>query len=173
MFNVEVENSEKTTYEIGLVSTTNTVQMDLFIQDDIGRNIKVEVDDDNFKILMISPYNISEKIQDWSSNKRITYDDFFKKYFSNKDLKNVFTIHNKLFIQRDEDISVFSLKNSDESKRLLRTLQNHLISEKRGDAIFVTDRDTVQRKYLYNLLEEKGFNKNRLYRQSTTFSKRK
>ena len=147
--------------------------MDLFIQDDIGRNIKVQVDDDKFKILKVVPFNLVEKIQDWSTNKRITYDEFFKKYFSNRDLKNIFTIHNKLFIQKDEDISVFSLKNSSESKRLMKVIQDHLVTEKRADGIFVTDRDTVQRKYLYNLLEEKGFNKKRLYRQSTTFSKRK
>ena len=172
-FNVEVENSEDVEYELGLVSTTLELQMDLFIQDDIGRNIKVQVDDDKFKILKVVPFNLVEKIQDWSTNKRITYDEFFKKYFSNRDLKNIFTIHNKLFIQKDEDISVFSLKNSSESKRLMKVIQDHLITEKRADGIFVTDRDTVQRKYLYNLLEEKGFNKKRLYRQSTTFSKRK
>ena len=172
-FNVEVENSEDVEYELGLVSTTLELQMDLFIQDDIGRNIKVQVDDDKFKILKVVPFNLVEKIQDWSTNKRITYDEFFKKYFSNRDLKNIFTIHNKLFIQKDDDISVFSLKNSSESKRLMKVIQDHLITEKRADGIFVTDRDTVQRKYLYNLLEEKGFNKKRLYRQSTTFSKRK
>lgn len=172
-FNVEVENSEDVEYELGLVSTTLELQMDLFIQDDIGRNIKVQVDDDKFKILKVVPFNLVEKIQDWSTNKRITYDEFFKRYFSNRDLKNIFTIHNKLFIQKDEDISVFSLKNSSESKRLMKVIQDHLITEKRADGIFVTDRDTVQRKYLYNLLEEKGFNKKRLYRQSTTFSKRK
>jgi hypothetical protein len=173
MFNVEVENSENVVYELALVSTTVESQMDLFIQDDIGRNIRVKVDDDKFKILKVSPFNVSEKIQDWSSNKRITYDDFFKKYFSTRDLKNIFTIHNKLFIQKDEDINVFSLKNSNESKRLMKIINQHLITEKRADGIFVSDKDTVQRKYLYNLLEEKGFNKNRLYRQSTTFSKRK
>jgi arsenate reductase-like glutaredoxin family protein len=172
-FEVTVENSEPVTYELGIVSTVPNIQIDLFIQDDIGRNIKVNLDDDKFKILTISNYNITEKIQDWTSNERITYDSFFEKYFSTKELKNVFTIHNKLFIQRDENINVFSLKNSNESKRLLNVLQQHLIDDKRSDAIFVPDRDTIQRKYLYNLLEEKGFNKNRLYRQSTTFSKRK
>ena len=172
-FNVQVENSEECVYEIGLVSTTSELQMDLFIQDEIGRNIKVQVDDDKFKILKIQPYNIEEKIQDWFLNKRTSYDEFFKRYFSTKDLKNIFTIHNKLFIQRDEDINVFSLKNSSESKRLMKVIELHLLSEKRADGIFVSDKDTIQRKYLYNLLEEKGFNKNKLYRQSTTFSKRK
>lgn len=172
-FNVQVENSEECIYELGLVSTTSEIQMDLFVQDDIGRNIKILVDDNRFNILKLQSYNIEEKIQDWSLNKRITYDDFFKRYFSNRDLKNIFTIHNKLFIQKDDEINVFSLKNSDESKRLMRVIELHLLSEKRADGIFVSDRDTIQRKYLYNILEEKGFNKNKLYRQSTTFSKRK
>lgn len=172
-FNVEVENSENCTYEIALVSTTATHQFDLFVQDDIGRNVKIEIDDDNFIMLSISPYNVPEKIHDWSLNKRIDFDEFYKRYFSNKNLKNVFTVNNKLIIQQDETINIFSLKNLNESKRFLNVLQQYMISEKRADAIFVSDNDNIQRKYLYKILEDNGVNKSKLYRQSTTFSKRK
>jgi hypothetical protein len=78
-----------------------------------------------------------------------------------------------MVIQQDEDVKIFSLKNSIESKRFLTILQEFMISERRSDAIFVPDNDNIQRKYLYSILEEKGIDKNKLYRQSTTFSKRK
>ena len=40
------------------------------------------------------------------------------------------------------------------------------------DAIFIKDVSSAQRKWIYNLLGEKGFDKKRLYRLKTTFSKR-
>jgi hypothetical protein len=172
-FNVEVENSEPCKYEIALITTTMDFQMDLFIQDDIGRNVKIKTDDSNYKILKISNYNLPEKLFDWSSNSRISFDFFYGKYFKSRELKNVFTVNNKLLIQQEDNVNIFSLKNSSESKRLLNILQEHMISENRSDAIFVPDNDNIQRKYLYSILEEKGVNKSKLYRQSTTFSKRK
>jgi len=42
----------------------------------------------------------------------------------------------------------------------------------RKDAIFVKDVSSAQRKWLYDIMEKKGFDKKRLYRLKTTFSKR-
>jgi hypothetical protein len=129
-FNVEVENSLDVTYEVGLLSKTIDTQFQLFSQDDIGRNVRVNLDDSDLQIIKIHKYRISEKLQDWSTNKRITYVEFFKKHFTNKDLKNVFTINNKIVIQKDDDTSIYSLKNVDESQRLLMLLQDSLLDVK-------------------------------------------
>ena len=172
-FNVEVENSLDVTYEVGLLCKNIDTQFQLFSQDDIGRNIKVNLEDSDLQIIKIYRYRVPEKLHDWSTNKRITYDEFFKKHFTNKELKNVFTVNNKIIVQKDEQTSVYSLKNIEESKRLLMLLQDEFVSLKRADAIFVKDMDTIQRKYLYEHLEKLGIDKKRLYRQSTTFSERK
>lgn len=172
-FNVEVENSLDVTYEVGLLSKNIDTQFQLFSQDDIGRNVRVNLEDSDLQIIKIHKYRIPEKLHDWSSNKRITYDEFFKKHFNDKELKNVFTINNKIVVQKDEQTSIYSLKNVEESKRLLMLLQDEFIKLKRADAIFVKDIDTTQRKYLYEHLEKLGIDKKRLYRQSTTFSERK
>ena len=172
-FNVEVENSLEVTYEVGLLCKNIDTQFQLFSQDDIGRNIRVNLEDSDLQIIKIHKYRVPEKLQDWSTNKRITYDEFFKKHFTDKDLKNVFTVNNKIIVQKDEQTSVYSLKNIEEAKRLLMLLQDEFVSLKRADSIFVKDMDTIQRKYLYEHLEKLGIDKKRLYRQSTTFSKRK
>ena len=172
-FNVEVENSLDVTYEVGLLCKNIDTQFQLFSQDDIGRNIRVNLEDSDLQIIKIHRYRVPEKLHDWSTNKRITYDEFFKKHFTNKELKNVFTVNNKIIVQRDEQTSVYSLKNIEESKRLLMLLQDEFVSLKRADSIFVKDMDTIQRKYLYDHLEKLGIDKKRLYRQSTTFSERK
>lgn len=172
-FNVEVENSENCKYEIGFLSLIDDKQIPLFVQDEFGRNVKIDLQDSDYKITKLEPYNVPEKIHDIQKNKRITYDEFFKVYFKDRELKNVFTINNKIVIQKDETVNIFSLKNVNESKRFLKILQEDLISQKRADGIFVTDKDTVQRKYIYELLEKYGVDRKKLYRQSTTFSKRK
>jgi hypothetical protein len=64
------------------------------------------------------------------------------------------------------------LKDKDESNRLLDVIQNYFIDNSRMDAIFVSDVSSAQRKWLYNVLEGKGFDKKRLYRLKTTFSRR-
>ena len=161
-FNVDVENAKKVKYELGLLSIIDDSQLVLFKQDDIGRNVKIEIVDSDYKIIKIENYNISEKIFDWSTKKRISFDEFFTKYFKEKDLKSIFTLNNKLIIQKDEKINIFSLKNSDESKRFLQTLQEYMISQKRFDGLFVKDTDTIHRKYLYDLLEKNGVDKKRI-----------
>ena len=70
------------------------------------------------------------------------------------------------------NVSLFSLKDKYESDRLLDILQDYFIENNRMEAIFIKDVSSAQRKWIYNLLGEKGFDKKRLYRLKTTFSKR-
>jgi hypothetical protein len=88
-------------------------------------------------------------------------------------MKNIFTLNNKLVIQVDDTYNVFSLKNIDDSERALNSIEKYFREQNRRDAIFVKDISTVHRKWLYDILVSKGFSKSKLYRQSTTFSKRK
>lgn len=172
-FEISVENAKKVTYEISIVSILDDTQMLLFKQDDMGRNVKIEMMDSDYKIIKLQNYNIPEKLFDWKQNKRITFEEFCLKYLDTSGLKNIFTINNKIVVQNDELVDIFSLKNKNESKRFISVLQNYMINKKRADAIFVSDSDTIHRKYLYKLLVDNGFDKKKLYRQSTTFSERK
>ena len=81
-------------------------------------------------------------------------------------------INNKICIQIDEDVKLFSLKDIDESYRFLNVVEKYFYENSRFDAIFVRDVSNAQRKWIYSVLEDKGFNKRNLYRQKTTFSKR-
>lgn len=172
-FNVMVENAQPVNYEIALLSSIDESQLALFKQDDWGRNVKIEMVDSDYKITKIENYNIGEKIFDWKKNRRISFDEFWGCYFNTKELKSVYTVNNKIIIQKDDDINLFSLKNSSDSVRFLNTLNEYMVSLKRTDGLFVRDLNTVHRKYLYKILEDNGFDKKRLYRQSTTFSERK
>lgn len=172
-FNVEVENSLDVKYELALLSNIEDKDATLYKLDELGRNTKIELTDSDYKIIKIEPYNIPEKIYDWSKNKRISFDEFFSTYFKTKELKSVFSVNNKIVIQVDEVVNLFSLKNVNESERFLNVLKDKMLEDKRSDGLFVKDMNTLHRKYLYEILEKNGIDKKRLYRQSTTFSERK
>ena len=171
-FPMVFENAEKVDYELGLLTNQSKIQKTLYTVDELGRNQVVNIEDPDFIFLDIKKYDLEEKIYDWQTEEKITYDYFYKKYLSPKELKSIFTVHNKIVIQIDEVFSVFSLKNNFDAVRLLDTLQEDFVNSGRMDGIFVKDTSTTQRKWIYGVLVDRGYDKNRLYRKKTTFSKR-
>ena len=75
-------------------------------------------------------------------------------------------LKNKFILQNDDDYKLFSLKNVDDCDRLLDVFTNF---KERASMIIVKDMSTIHRKYLYNLLIEKGFDKKFLYTSFTTY----
>jgi hypothetical protein len=172
-FEVRYENAEECLFELAVVTNQDKYQLPLFKMDDLGRNEKVFIENNNdFVIKTIENYKIEEKIYDWQLDKRITFSEFLNLYFGNDNIKSVSTLHNKLVIQEDENFSLFSLKNIDDSNRLLETLESYMRNNGKNEAILVRDVSTTQRKWLYDVLVNNGFNRKNLYRQTTTFSKR-
>jgi len=170
-FEVLYENGSQCKYEIALLSK-NSSNQDLFKIDEFGRNKKVFISDDSgYEIIKINDYSIEEKIFDSQLDKRINFNFFIKKYFNSNELKVVSTLHNKLVLQIESDFYLFILKNIYDSERLISVLEDYFLSNGRKDCIFVRDIDTVQRKWLYESLENSGFDRSKLYRQSTTFLK--
>jgi hypothetical protein len=171
-FEKTIENATPSNYELSILTNQTKIQGSLFLTDDLGRNIPVNLDNSDYVFLEIKKYKIEETIFDWQTQSKITFMDLINNYCKTKELKSIFTLHNKLCVQINEDVSLFSLKDKDESNRLLDVIQNYFIDNSRMDAIFVSDVSSAQRKWLYNVLEGKGFDKKRLYRLKTTFSKR-
>ena len=172
MFERKVENAEEVQYEVGLLSKNSSFQSSLFIIDDYGRNKPVSLENPEYVFLDIKKYKVEELIFDWQKQSKITFNNFIDTYCKSKELKNIFTLNNKICVQINDDVSVFSLKDSLESERFLDIVQSHFYQNGRTDGIFVKDISTPQRKWIYQVMENKGFDKKRLYRLKTTFSKR-
>jgi len=171
VFDKRIENATQVDYQIGLLSKNDKTLRNIFFTDDLGRNIMAELENEDYVFLNISNYKMEEKLFDWQQQKKISFGEFISTYCIG-DLKSIYTLNNKICVQKDQDISIFSLKDIDESYRFLDILQNYYYTNSRYDAIFTKDISTAQRKLIYNILEEKGFDKKRLYRLKTTFSKR-
>ena len=167
-----IENAEESNYELAILTNKTKIQNSLFLTDDLGRNVPVNLENPEYVFLKIEKYYIEESIYDWQTKTKISLIDLVKKYCKTKDLKSIYTLNNKICIQIDSDVKVFSLKDKNESVRFLDSIQDYFFSIGRGDAMFVKDISTAQRKWIYGVLEDKGFEKKRLYRLKTTFSKR-
>jgi hypothetical protein len=168
IFDKKYENGHESLYELALLEKTSGTLLPMFMKDIFGRQVKVDLDDNDFSIIKISKYNIEELIVDYSTNSRITINDFIKKYLDPPGLKMLSKLNNKVIVQNDDHYNLFTLKNDDDSSRLLDNLSDNFMSIKRSDCMFVKDYSTAQRKYLYSILSEKGFPKTYLFRQSTT-----
>ena len=168
LFDKSFENGVHSKYEIAIVVKKTGQTESIYIKDDIGRQKKVELEDDDYTILKISDYKVPDKILDLSNNKRITCEEFIKKYLPKNSMSMVSSLNNKIVVQNDDTINLFTLKTTSDASRLIDFLFGHFLSQKRNEALFVKDVSTAQRKYLYKLLEERGFSKSYLQRHSTT-----
>lgn len=164
LFPQQYRNKQKVNYEIALVTTLDVPAPEIFFKDDMGRNQKAEFTSGPYTFLELNPYNVEEKIWDFEKD---TYTDaqyIYNKIKRGQELKQVFTLNNKLFIQKDDHIVGFGLKNIDDCHRLFKLLQQKSVNEGYGNLMFVIDFSTAQRKDLYDLLQKNGFPKESLYK---------
>lgn len=172
IFETKVENAKPCDYELCLLQKNDNNFDKLFVKDDLGRQILVNLDDPQYKIIKISKYKVPEKIFDIDKKEKITTEEFIKKYLPKNTIKLLSRLNNKVVVQNDDQVRLFSLKDEEESKRFLENLNSYLIDSGRIDSIIVTETSKSQKKYLYDLLSDMGIDKQMLYRRSTTFKSR-
>lgn len=168
IFPKEYENGFKITYEIAFIEKKTSKMMPIYIKDEFGRQLKIKLDDDKLFITRISPYKEEELILDHFQNKKIPINELINLYLKPDGIKLVSKIHNKIIIQHDDDFKLFTLKNEEDGSRLIDTLSEIFLESNRVDTMFIKDYSIRQRKYLYDILVEKGFDKKYLFRKSTT-----
>jgi predicted Fe-Mo cluster-binding NifX family protein len=168
IFNVEVEAGKECKYEVGIVELSSKQLVPVYMTDEFGRSIKVKLNEDGMTLFQISPYKKEELIYDIKDGKKITVQDLIKKYMRGDGLKMVSVLNNKVVVQEDEKINLFTLKSEKEASRLVDCMSLYFFKIKRGDCLFIKDYSSTQRKYLYTLLESNGFSKRVLYRKFTS-----
>jgi len=168
LFPMKIENGKEVIYEIALIENSKSKLLPVYLTDELGRNVKVKMDDSDKNIVEISTYKKEEKLFDVNQNKKICVSDLIKKYLRGDGLKMIFSLNNKVIIQNDNDFKIFSLKTEEESNRFLDFLTLYFINIKKKDCLIVKDNSSAQKKYLLKLLSENGFDKKIFYRKSTT-----
>jgi hypothetical protein len=137
----------------------------IYRKNELGQNVEVEIEGNKeYRIKEILPWWEQEKIYDFQQKKHIYFDEFFDIIVKITEAAQIFTLNNKIFVQIDDDVTVYKNKNLNDTSRLFEILQTELLYKKRKNFMFVRDVTKNQRKILYNLLEPKGFSRNELFR---------
>lgn len=173
IFNKEIENGFPCKLELGLVELSNKQLFPIYMTDEMGRNVKVKLEDDNMTLVEIVQYKKEERLFDLQTNEKITTLELIKKYIKGDGIKMISTLNNKIIIQIDDKVSLFSLKSEQESGRFIDCLNNYFFKINRKDCIFVKDYSSAQRKYLFEILEGMGIDRKMLYRKFTTYPRPK
>jgi hypothetical protein len=173
LFDVRVEGGKECKYELGIIEMSAKQLIPVYMTDEFGRNIKVKLDEDGMTLFKIEPYKKEETIYDIKEQKKITTQSLIKKYLKGDGLKMISVLNNKIVLQEDEKIHLFTLKSESESSRFVDSLSSYFFKIKRGDCLFVKDYSIAQRKSLYKLLESSGIDKKILYRKFTTLPQSK
>jgi len=169
IFEVLVENGKECKFEVALIETSANQSAPVYMTDEYGRAVKVKLESNGMSILSINPYKEEDLLYDVKNKKKITTQEFIKQYLKTDELKMISVLNNKVILQKDEKIDLFSLKNESECTRFVDCLSSYFFKIKRGDCLFIKDCSSPQRKYLYQLLESNGFDKKVLYRKFTTY----
>lgn len=169
VFDKLIVNGKECKFEVGLIEKSSKQLVPVYMTDEMGRNIKVKLENDGLTMIQIVPFKIEEEVFDIQKNVRISVPQLIRRYLSRDGIKMVSTLNNKIIIQNNDDVSLFSLKSNSEANRFIDCLSHYFFKIKRGDCIFVKDVSSAQKKYLYKILSEKGIDKKILYRKFTTF----
>jgi hypothetical protein len=173
VFDTQTVNGKNIKYEIALIEKDSDKKNVIYKTDEMGRNIPVLSNDSNFSILKIEDYRISEEIFHIDESKKISVEDLIKKFLKNDSMKMISKLNNKIIIQNDDSYNLFSLKSEYDAERFLTSLEIYMLNNNRRNCLFVRDVSPAQKKYLYKLLSEIGYDKKMLYRKSTTHLKDK
>ena len=166
IFNKNTENGLECFFELVLLESKDLNQGKVYIKDELGRTILVKTDSEDYNILKISNYNIEEEFVDYSTKQKITSLELEKKYLNKSGIKLVSKLNNKIVVQNDEKINLFTFKTLDDADRFITKFETYY-NNKKKDCIFVKDYSFPQRKYMYELLINYGFPKSYLQRYST------
>lgn len=169
IYDKKVENGEVVDFEVGLLEK-DSKDFDIYYKkDNLGRQIKVELDDPEYKIIKVSDYKVEEFLFDVQTNKKISFKKFYNTYLKGTGLKFISSLNNKIVVQEDDNYNLFSLKCEPEVGRFLQILSDVLYKNRRSDCVVVPETTKTHKKHLYTTLEQKGFSKSTLYRRSTTY----
>ena len=158
------KRKQELVYELALIFPNNRWATKTYVKDSLGRNKEAKIEGGKLRIKEIIPYWQEELIYDFQIKKRIRYHEMMEKIISVKDIAQIFTLNNKLFVQVENDVKLYGNKNISDAERLFEIVKSELLMKKRGNFMFVKDVTTHQRKLLYNLLESKGFSRKELFR---------
>ena len=133
IFNILFENGEECKYEIGIIEKSSGHLIPVYLTDEMGRNVRVKLEESGMTLSHITTYKKEESLYDLQIKKKITTQELIKSYLKHDGMKMLSVLNNKIIIQKDDNVTLFSLKSEEEAGRFIDCLSLHFFKIKRGD----------------------------------------
>ena len=167
IFPLKILNRENCSFEIALVERKSGKETGKLKKDDVGRWTRNIIKNQDYQLIEVCEHQVEGTLYDHQTTSRITTQELLGNYLPNSEMCQLFSLNNKIVMQKEDEFSLFSLKTVGESKRFMESMSSYFRSEGITHCLLVRDFSTVQRKQLYNILENKGFKKALLYKHYT------
>jgi hypothetical protein len=161
-FSKQYENGKRCDFTLGLIELKKSIDSKFNYIDDIGRNVSIISDE--FTIIDYKKYLQEELLYDVFNKEKIEYSKFISNIHNKDGFCLISQLNNKIVVQNNEVIELYSLKNEMDSYRLLDVIS----MEPKKNFILIPEVSKEQKKYLYDTLSNRGLDKKMLYRVSTT-----
>jgi hypothetical protein len=150
-FHVETKNKKSVEYFVGMVLQEKTDKQPAHAKDYMGRNVTMQVRPHQ-TLMELSQYFVPEKIYDNQSKKHIYFDDLMSQLDAIPGLKMVYKLNSHVFVEADQNLRFYSLKNVSDCLRLINVLIEERMKGGRMDCMFARDMNRQHRSYLYQHL---------------------
>ena len=167
IFPLKILNREKCFFEIALVERRSGKEVGKLRKDTVGRWTRNIIKNQDYQLIEVCDHTVEGTLYDHQTKTRVTVQDILFNYLPKVEMSQLFSLNNKIVIQKEDEFSLFSLKTVSESQRFMECMSSYFRMEGIANCLLVTDFSTVQRKQLYNILENKGFKKSLLYKHYT------
>lgn len=167
IFPLKILNREECYFEIALVEKKGGSESGKLVKDGVGRWTRNVIKNQDYQLIEICDHMVECTLYDHQTKKRVVVQEILSKYLSTVEMTQLFSLNNKIVIQREDVFSLFSLKTVSESKRFMECMSTYFRINGITNCLLVTDFSTIQRKQLYTILENKGFKKSLLYKHYT------
>ena len=114
----------------------------------MGRWTRNTIKNQDYQLIEVCDHTVEGTLYDHQTKTRVTVQDILFNYLPKVEMSQLFSLNNKIVIQKEDESSYFRMEGI-------------------ANCLLVTDFSTVQRKQLYNILENKGFKKSLLYKHYT------
>ena len=98
---MEYISRKKIMFELAVITKESTSDT-LYAKDSMGRTRQVTLGESEYRFIKILPYWREEKIYDHLLQTKISFYKMMEMYLEDKDFKQVFTLNNKVVIQKDD-----------------------------------------------------------------------
>jgi len=159
--------SQHLIYELALIypkSTQKNRKKEIYIKkDSLGRLIKIDFSKRHYIKELQRIYYQEEHIYDGNNKTHLLYDESINTIPNDSDtIVNITKINIRIFVEYNNYINVYSLKNLDDSTRFFNLIKNDLITQ--GNCFFFDDTTKVIKKNYYDYFIEKGYSQRFLFR---------